>query len=197
MTALRPRAPGSTLPARTVPLLRETGLKRTGGPERRTGLRNTGSHAGGFPAAGSGVSPKSKSAARGKGEFSRAVKLQVRKRAGNGEIENAACEACGIWLGRYGGQVQHVVGRGIGGCKDEVINGVVNAALLCGTPFDGCHGLATAFDADIGERGFWLKRGTDPRTAPMMLASEHGSRVLVWRSEDGRYLFKAPEGAVA
>lgn len=137
------------------------------------------------------------------GEFTGAVRLAVRKRAGNGSADDAMCEACGIWLGRHGGQVQHIAGRGMGGCRDEVINSAANAALLCGTPFDGCHGLATAFDEEMGARGFWLKRAADPRLVPMMLASEHGSGVMVWRAEDGKgpdgtgYLFEAPKELAA
>jgi hypothetical protein len=157
-----------------------------------------------FPAAESPVSAGTENAPRranGSGkltppepsEFSRETKLLARFRAGNGEVEAAMCEACGLGLGRYGGQVQHIVGRGMGGCRDAIINGITNAALLCGTPTSGCHGLATAFNAEIGARGFWLKRGTDPRLAPMMLASPHGSGILVWRSIDGRYLFERPD----
>lgn len=120
--------------------------------------------------------------------FPARVKLAVRTRAGMGDPDDAVCESCGMWLGRYGGQVHHLIDRGMGGCTLTMINSPVNAALLCGDPFTGCHGLATAFDAGIGTRGFWLKRGTDPRLKPMTL---HGG-VLAWRSEDGRYLFDAP-----
>lgn len=188
----------TSMPLRAVPLSRIP--REPGAPQRRAPL--------------AAREPKPKSATRGRGgmgqrkarpagEFSRTVKLAVRKRAGNGTIEDAMCEACGKGLGRHGGQVQHIVGRGMGGCTDAVINGCANAALLCGTPFDGCHGLATAFDAGIGERGFWLPQGTDPRLVPMRLASEHGSGITVWRAEDGvgphgtGYMFEAPEEAAA
>ena len=137
--------------------------------------------------------------------FPRSVKLAVRKRAGNGDPDMALCEACGKWLGRRHGQVQHRVGRGAGGCRDEVINGPANAALLCGTPLVGCHGRATVFAADMGaeDKGFWIGRGTtpefDPRNVPVKLASPHGSGILVWLAEDGKgpdgsgYLKQAPE----
>ena len=46
----------------------------------------------------------------------------------------------------------------------------------------------------MGARGFWLPQGSDPRLEPMMLHSAHGSGVLVWRSEDGRYLLEPPGG---
>jgi hypothetical protein len=124
--------------------------------------------------------------------FSARVKLLVRVRAGSGVIDDAACEACGRWLGRYGGQVHHVIDRGMGSWKDAVINGAANAALLHGDPFTGCHGLATAFDAGIGARGFWLKHSADPRLEPMTLHSG----AVVWRSETGSYLFEPP-GTVA
>jgi hypothetical protein len=115
--------------------------------------------------------------------FPARVKLLVRTRAGDGDPDAAACEACGQWLGRYGGQVHHLTGRGMGGCTLAVINSAANAALLCGSPFDGCHGLATAFDPGIGAKGFWLKHSADPRLEPMTLHT--GARV--YRTADGRY----------
>jgi hypothetical protein len=127
--------------------------------------------------------------------FSRKVKLQVRTRAGNGDPDEARCECCGIGLGRYGGQVQHIVARGMGGTSDPVLGTAANGALLCGTAQSGDHGLAESRDQEMRAKGFWLPQGTDPRAVPMMLASEHGSGVLVWRTEDGRYSFEAPEVA--
>jgi hypothetical protein len=129
--------------------------------------------------------------------FSARVKLAVRARAGDGEIDDARCEACDTWLGRYGGQVQHIVARGAGGTSNPVLATIVNAALLCGTPQDKktCHGLAESRDPGMRARGFWLPQGTDPRLKPMMLASRYGSGALTWRSEDGEYLFEAPAGA--
>jgi len=79
--------------------------------------------------------------------------------------------------------------RGMGGCKDPLINSAANCALLCRR----CHDLAEARDPHMEAAGFWARQGTDPRMVPMMLASEHGSGILVWRSMDGRYLFEAPE----
>jgi hypothetical protein len=155
--------------SRTTPLARGTGLPRS--RTARKPPRDTG--------------------------FSQKVKLLVRTRAGNGDPEKAQCEACGIWLGRYGGQVQHVVARGMGGTSNPVLSTAVNAALLCGNPLDRstCHGLAESRDPEIGAKGFWLPQGSDPRLEPMMLHSGHGSGVLVWRGTDGSYLFEAPEAA--
>jgi len=129
--------------------------------------------------------------------FPARVKLLVRKRAGNGAVEDAACEACGKHLGRYGGQVQHVVARGMGGTSNPVLATAANGALLCGTPHDGCHGAAESRNAEMRARGFWLPQGSDPRAVPMMLHSRHGSGVLAWRSEDGSYSFEPPAGVAA
>lgn len=138
------------------------------------------------------VLPPPRRAATG---FPARVKLLVRARAGMGEIDDAVCEACGRCLGRYGGQVHHLIDRGMGGWKNAVINSAANAVLLCGTPEDKrtCHGLATAFDAGIGARGFWLKHSADPRLERMTLHS--GAKV--WRSENGSYLFDLPEVSAA
>jgi hypothetical protein len=163
-----------------TPLSRGAGLKQGKPLGRSVGLAHAGKPAAPRPA-------------RRETGFPRRVKLAVRTRAGNGEIGEAACEACGLWLGGLGGQVQHIIGRGMGGCALAVINSAVNAALLCGTPFDGCHGLATAFNKAIGDRGFWLKRGADPRAESMTL---HDDRI-VWRSTDGSYLTIDPRKAAA
>jgi hypothetical protein len=131
--------------------------------------------------------------------FSREVRLMIRARAGDGDPEEAVCEACGRWLGLNGGQVQHIIARKMGGCDDPVINSAANGALLHGTAQSGCHGLAEARDKGMGEAGFWLEAGTDPRAAPMWLYARRGTGVRkVWRSADGRYLTTDPRlGAVA
>jgi hypothetical protein len=119
------------------------------------------------------------------------VKLLVRTRAGLGEIEDAVCESCGRHLGRYGGQVQHIIARGMGGTTRPVLGTAANGALLCGlTPQDpdGCHYRAESRDAGMRARGFWLEQGSDPAAEPMTLHSG----AVIWRSEDGSYLFGAP-----
>ena len=155
----------SPMPPRSAPLASATPFQRGNGLSRRAPLRNRPREAAGQPQRrtrrDTGFSPK--------------VKLQVRTRAGNGDPDDARCECCGIWLGRYGGQVQHIVARGMGGTSNPVLATAANGALLCGTAQSGDHGLAESRDAEMGAKGFWLPQGTDPRTVPMMLASEHGS----------------------
>jgi hypothetical protein len=131
------------------------------------------------------------------------VKLLARTRAGGGDIDQAACEACGRWLGRYGGQIQHRLARGAGGSKDPVVNGIANAALLCGTPLDKrtCHGKAESRDPEMEAKGWWIESGNgpehDPRHVPVMLQSAAGSGVTVWLGEDGKYLTEAPKELAA
>ena len=126
--------------------------------------------------------------------FSPRVRKLVRTRAGNGFPEQACCEACGVWLGEHGGQIQHRVARGMGGCSDPVVNGPAGAALLCGTAFTGCHGAAESRDPEyrMEARGFVIRHGKgpefDPRFVPLILLGD----VEVWLSEDGRYLDEAP-----
>jgi hypothetical protein len=122
--------------------------------------------------------------------FSPRVRLLVRTRAGGGFAGDACCEAHGGWLGEHGGEIQHIVARGMGGCKLPVINSCANAALLCRE----CHRRAEARDPRMRERGFWLPQGTDPRLMPMTLFGG----VVVWRSEtEPRYLYEAPEMSAA
>jgi hypothetical protein len=132
-------------------------------------------------------------AARRETGFPRQVKLLVRKRAGDGDPNDAQCEACPAWLGPDGGEIQHIVARGMGGTSLAVKNSAANAALLCYR----CHRLAESRDPEMRAKGFWLPQGSDPRLEPMMLFSAYGSGVLVWRSEDGGYLLAAPEGLAA
>jgi hypothetical protein len=165
------------------PLAARAALRRTGKPGART--RETGN-------ARASVTPK-RTPPRETG-FSRAVKLLIRARAGNGDPDQARCEACGIWLGRHGGQCQHIHARGTGGHSRAS-----NGALLCGTPQSGCHGACESrgTGGDGSERmramGFW-RLSTDP-VQPVMLHGADGG-VTVWLADDGGYSLENPlEGA--
>lgn len=127
--------------------------------------------------------------------FSAAVKLLVRLRAGGGDLEAAVCEACGIWCGPRGGEIQHVVARGMGGTSLAVMDSAANGSLLHGSAVlrSGCHGAAERRELEMQLRGFFIKGRKDPRTVPMTL---HDGRE-VYRSEDGLYLDKAPAGVAA
>jgi hypothetical protein len=135
------------------------------------------------------------------GEFTARVKLLVRKRAGRGDIYDARCECCGCHLGAEAGDFQHRAARGAGGCRDRVINGPANCALMCRP----CHVRAEARDPHLAmdAGGFWVEHGTtpefDPRNVAILLASEGGSGLKVYLAEDGighdgtGYLYARPE----
>ena len=131
--------------------------------------------------------------------FSPRVRKLVRTRAGNGYPEQACCEACGVWLGGHGGQIQHRLARGSGGSKDPVVGSAANAALMCGTSFAGCHGAAESRDPERGmeARGFVIRHGKgpefDPRFVPLVLLGD----VRVWLSGDGRYSEDPPAEVAA
>jgi len=119
--------------------------------------------------------------------FSDEVKALCRARA------QFCCEACGVWLGEKGGNVQHRLARQAGGSKDPLINSVVNAANLCGTPLTGDHGLAESRDPRMKAEGFWLERGQDPAAEPILWhAPGGGSGVRKWLTPDGGYSDVAP-----
>ena len=120
--------------------------------------------------------------------FSAAVRLAIRERAGGGDVNDARCESCNVWLGRYGGQVQHIVARMIGGSRRR--NNISNGCLLCGNSLTGCHGLCEARDEHMRAMGFWRK-STDP-PSPLMLHGEQGG-VTVWLDDEGGYSLTAPE----
>jgi hypothetical protein len=148
--------------------------------------------------------PEAKKAATGRGgmgqrkasppgKFSKETRDLIRARAGWGDPHNARCEFHGDWLGIHGGELQHVVARGMGGSKDWLKNSAANGVLLC----RDAHMLAEARDPEMEALGFWAKQGTDPRYAWMMIPLADGTRVKVWRTVDGRYLFDEPEGVAA
>ena len=182
-----PRNPESVPLGRNVPL--------------RSASRITGSRGPDFPAAESGVPATIKKAAtrRSATGFSPAVKLLTCTRAGHGDPDMAMCEACGTWVGQHEGEHQHIVARGMGGCKLAVINSAANDALLCRR----CHRLAESRDPHMEAAGFWARQGADPRLLPMMLGGAGGSGITVWRAEDGKgpdgtgYLFQCPEAVAA
>lgn len=126
--------------------------------------------------------------------FSDAVKLAIRIRAGGGAPEQAACEACGIHLGEHGGQIQHIYARGQGGSKAWLYSTPANGALLCGTPFTGCHGLCERRDPHMNEAGFWRRRNRreKPGGYPVMLHG-NGSGITAYLTPDGCYSADAPE----
>ena len=123
--------------------------------------------------------------------FPAAVRVMTRVRAGRGDADQALCEACGKFLGRYRGEVQHRLARKAGGSRSPVVNGISNAALLCGNRYEGCHKLAEDRDPDMGKRGFWIRDGNgpehDPRLVPVMVMSPGGARVSVLLLDDGSY----------
>lgn len=157
----------------------------------RTGLQSSGQWSRTVPLLSAPEPQKVRTAPRRETGFSRSVKLQVRTRAGNGDPDQARCEATGVWLGRHGGEVQHRDARGMGGTSDPVTNSIVNAVLLS----TEAHRLAESRDKGMNDEGFWLRNGQDPALTPILLRSQHGSGVTVWLSEDGGYLFEAPEVA--
>ena len=126
-------------------------------------------------------------------EFTAKVRRLVRKRAGCGDVFSAECEGCGRYLGEKGGQVHHRAGRGSGGCRLAVIQSCANALLLCGTPLDWCHGMATRFDRHMRDdaTGFWIRHGAtpafDPRRVAVMLHAHGAGRggTVLWLAEDG------------
>ena len=120
--------------------------------------------------------------------FTTVQRLAVRTRAGNGDPEQAACECCGRWLGRYGGQVHHRQNRQSGGSR--LRNRLSNALLACGTPFELCHGKCTigvgAVKEEMEAAGFVLESGQDPLSEPVMLHGQDGG-VLVYLDDDAHY----------
>lgn len=167
-------------------------LERGSGPQRRTEMPSVKLAV--VDGSGAPVIPLPTSRRNATG-FPRPVKLAIRTRAGNGDLDEACCEACGRWLGRYGGQCQHRDARGLGGTSLPLTDSAANGVLLCGTPSTGCHGLCERRDARMNRRGFWLKHGQAPDETPILLHRAHGSAIARWLTEDGKYSTEPPGGA--
>ena len=107
--------------------------------------------------------------------------------AGHGQIENACCEACLTWLGRHGGQIQHIKARGAGGSRDPELGSPAGGAMLCGTPSSGCHGLCEARDEGMYAAGFWIKFGERLGAKPIRVGWRTGTWTARWLLADGTY----------
>lgn len=135
-------------------------------------------------------------------EFTPRVKLQIRKRAGRGDVFEACCESCGVWLGEKGGEFSHRDPLGMGGSRNRVTNSAANGTLACGSGAlkTGCHGLCEMDDERMKAMGFRLRNGQDPRTTPVRW---HGGDVSWYLAEDGigdtgyGYSYSAPQAGVA
>ena len=122
--------------------------------------------------------------------FTTGTRLRIRRRAGAGDLLEAVCEACGVWLGRTLGEVQHVIAKGMGGTSLDVMNSAANGALLCGAVAwqTGCHWEAEKRTADMAAKGFYVLGSHDPRLVAMTLFDGRER----FRSQDGQYLEHAP-----
>lgn len=130
--------------------------------------------------------------------FPDVVKLACRTRAGQGDAQTAACEACGQWLGLDGGEVRPRLGHDLSTCAPGVVSGPANAVLLCGSvfPLSGCAGRAWSLDPAMQARGFLIRARTqqnDPTRVPVKLASPDAAEVTVWLTEDAGYLWVSPD----
>lgn len=178
----------TSLPARTSGLARNPGatpftsFQSLGSPISRTPMSRSG---GRTPRPNPG---RARNQARDTG-FSQAVKLAIRARAGDGDPDQALAECCGIWLGRYGGDIQHIIARGAGGSSRPSVNFVINGALMC-RPH---HELAESRDPGMYERGFWRHSWEVAGACPLML---HGGFTR-WLLADGTYGTEAPGGDAA
>jgi hypothetical protein len=140
--------------------------------------------------------PKPKHARPKDTGFSTAVKLTVRTRAGNGDPDQARCEATGVWLGRHGGEIQHRVARVSGGRGSKApwwFRTAANAALLSRE----AHRLAESRDEHMRAAGWWLWSTQDASAEPVMLHDSSGGGNTVWLAADGTYAYEAPERGAA
>jgi hypothetical protein len=127
--------------------------------------------------------------------LSRDQKLKARTRAGNGDLNRAACEGCGTFLGPLAGEVR---ARVLPGPDGTVPGGLAAAVLLCGSVAGGTGCAAAAARRDPRMTGFQLVAGTDPARVPVVFRAAAGYTTPVWLSASRpAYLSRPPEGAAA
>ena len=171
------------MPPRAVPLRQGQGLGRSEGLTSSSALKT---------ATRLERSPRKRTARKDTG-FSPAVKLAVRTRAGNGDPDQARCEATGVWLGPSGGEIQHRVARLSGGRGRKApwwFHTPANAALLSRE----AHRRAEARNEHLHAQGFWLTSTQDASAEPVMLHDASGGGVTVWLGASGDYLTEDPAG---
>ena len=76
-----------------------------------------------------------------------------------------------LTLPRHLASVHHRLPRGMGGTSDPEINRMSNLVLCCGTGTTGCHGYITRNPEWALDRGWSVRRGTDPAEVPITLPS--------------------------
>jgi hypothetical protein len=122
--------------------------------------------------------------------FSAKVRLDTRTRAGGGDPEDARCEATGVWLGPYGGEIQHRVARLSGGRGPKApwwFHTAANAVLLSAE----AHRVAESRDEGMRKKGFWLKWSGNPLLKPVTLYNGEEK----WLAPDGTYTDEPAGGA--
>lgn len=104
-----------------------------------------------------------------------------------------ACVCCGLSVEGQPYSLQHRKRRSQGGG-----NSPSNLIVVLGTGTTGCHErIDSRRDPDDEAKGYTVRSWQDPALVPVMVFSEHGSGAPAWLTDDGRYSFEAPEGAVA
>lgn len=75
------------------------------------------------------------------------------------------CEVCDGDLSA-GMSVHHRKPRGMGGTRDEGINGLANLLAVCGSGTTGCHGWIEVNRSESRARGLLVYRNDDPEQVP-------------------------------
>ena len=92
---------------------------------------------------------------------------------------------CCLRCGARGTNVQHRIGRGMGGTSRAEVNDLAALVTLCGSGTTGCHGYITAHPEEAYATGWAIRRST----------TEHASEIPL-TDFDGRQLFLTEEGGL-
>lgn len=105
--------------------------------------------------------------------------LSTKVRRQVADRDRGRCLRCGA----RGTNIQHRIGRGMGGTSRTEVSGLAALVTLCGSGTTGCHGYITAHPEEAYETGWAIRRSS----------AEHASEIPLL-DLDGRQFFLTDEG---
>lgn len=115
--------------------------------------------------------------------------LSTKTRRAIAERDRGRCLRCGHW----GTNVQHRIGRGMGGTsRREVNEDLASLVTMCGSGTTGCHGWATEHPAEAYATGWAIRRSSRELPSEIPLVDLTGRQLFL--TEEGHVIYTATAG---
>lgn len=105
--------------------------------------------------------------------------------------DRGMCLRCGA----RGTNVQHRIGRGMGGTSRAEVNDLSALVTMCGSGTTGCHGHITANPTEAYATGWAIRRSASERPSEVPLTDLQGRQFFLTEEGGLVYLTHAPGGA--